>query len=55
MQTRCTFCGGRLGMVSHRFNGQRFCSKRCKRLWQEYHMLKVRLMRWLIRLKLVPP
>jgi len=51
----CSFCGARLGMVSYRLGRLRFHSKRCKRLWREYHQYQGRVLDWLRWLKLVPP
>jgi len=39
---RCDFCGGRFGLLSHRFLGKRFCRKRCRRDYFAARLQKMR-------------
>jgi hypothetical protein len=52
MRTRCAHCGGKFGLIRHRWFRNQFCSKRC----QEKFLAKLvqdrdRVQRWLDFLK----
>ena len=43
-ENRCANCGGRFGLVSHRYLGLRFCRKACK---DDFVAKHTRIRKWL--------
>jgi len=44
----CDFCGGRFGMVTHRWWGSKFCRRKCKQAYlQEVALGRDTIFRWL--------